>query len=468
MRKKSVFKAIERVRKRAISSTCNIPAVISRILLSNQLTHLTFQLTMNLRSPTVLILLVLLTNGLFVMSQATRRFPPSRDYVGAVYAATNDIEKNSIIAYGRLANGTIERFGTFRTGGKGGGDTIDPLSSQFNLIPTPDNRFLIVANPGSSSISVFKVLRNFGLRLKSVRRVSGFGPSTVAYCNGIVYAGSVTSEDTLNTEGGVFSLEGSLTGFRLTRFGKLVRIRKSVRQLPNRPSTIEFTADGRSLVVSSVAAGSAQLNTTDVDEVYVYRVFKGGLLSAKPIDTAASTLPNNPEGRALPSAIGFRIVKAGRSNYVVVTEGRFQDASGVGPARAVSSVSTWKLTKNQALIPGQLDVLVGKSLESGQVTTCWVEFSRTNEYFWVTNSGSGTISSFSFKDGKIELVQEVAATAVLPVDLWLSSDGKFLYQLSINGEVDVFEVENDGFGPGLTNIQNIPGELQNFQGIVAM
>ena len=423
---------------------------------------------MNLRTPSILALLVLLTNVLFVMSQATRRFPPSEGYVGAVYAATNDIEQNSITAYGRFANGTIERFGSFRTGGQGAGDTINPFFSQFNLIPTPNNRFLIVTNAGSSSISVFKVLRNFRLRLKSVRRVSGFGPSTVAYSNGIVYAASVTSEDTLNTEGGIFSLKGSLTGFRLTRFGKLVRIRKSLRQLPNRPATIEFTPDGRSLVVASIAAGSGQLNTTAADEVYVYRVLKGGLLSANPIDSGASTLVNNPEGRALPSAIGFRTVKVGRSNYVIVTEGRFLAADGLGPAAEVSSISTWKLTKNQALIPGQLDVLVGSSLESGQETTCWVEFSRTKEYFWVSNSASGSISAFSFKDGKVELVQEVAGTAVVPIDLWLSPDGKFLYQLSVNGELDVFEVENDGFGPGLTNIQNIPGELANVQGVVAI
>ena len=418
---------------------------------------------MNLRRPSILTLLVLLTNVAFAMSQATRK-----GFVGAVYAATNDVEQNSITAYGRLANGTIERFGSFRTGGKGAGDTIDPFFSQFSLIATPDNRFLISANPGSSSISVFKVLRNFRLRLTSIRRVSGFGPSTVAYSNGIVYAASVTSEDTLDEEAEEFSLKGSLTGFRLTRSGKLRRIRKSVRQLTNRPSTIQFTPDGRSLVVSSIAAGSAQLDTTDVDEVYVYRVLKGGLLSAKPIDTAASTLVNNPEGRALPGAIGFQTINVGRSTYVIMAEARFQSGTGVGPVEEVASISTWKITKNQALIPGQLDVLVGSSLESGQETTCWVEFSRTKEYFWVSNSASGSVSAFSFKDGKIELVQEVAATTVVPIDLWLSSDGKFLYVLSINGEVDVFEVENDGFGPGLTNIQNIPGELENVQGIVAM
>lgn len=384
---------------------------------------------------------------------------------------TNNVDINTIIGYGRRSDGTLENIGTFATGGKGAiidePDGIDPLFSGFSVITTPDNRLVIAVNAGSRSITVFRVMGNFRLRLVSTGRVSGSGPVSVAFSHGVVYAASVESARSLDPDAPPFSLEGRLTGFRLRRSGRLSRLGGSVRRLSNRPSAIQFTKDGSSLVVTSVAAGSTDLDSTGVDEISVFRVMANGRLSSAPIDTATSTLPNNSEGRSLPGAIGFHTVRVDGTQYAVVPEPRFIDASGSGVTQQVSSISTWRIDSNQNLIPMQTDLLIGSS-KSGQEATCWIEFSRSQDYFWVANTVSGTLSAFSFNDGIATLVQEVAGSAAIPIDLWLSSDGKFLYQLS-NGAVDVFEVENNGFGPGLTNIQTLTDvPATNVQGIVAI
>jgi hypothetical protein len=40
-----------------------------------------------------------------------------QDFAGAVYAMSNDFDGNTIVAYGRNADGTLELTGTYPTGG---------------------------------------------------------------------------------------------------------------------------------------------------------------------------------------------------------------------------------------------------------------------------------------------------------------------------------------------------------------
>lgn len=393
---------------------------------------------------------------------------PFSEFVGGVYAMTNDFDQNSILAYARRPNGTIMFLDSFRTGGKGGdlgnGNGVDPLVSAFSVIMTPDYRFLFAVNAGSNSISVFKVLSNFKLRLMSTRKVAGFGPVSIAYSRNILYVASADADgkfESLNDQRGV------LSGFKLTKFGFLIPLFKSSRALSSRPSAIQFSPDGQSLLVSFVNTGSAALNTTEVEEIATYAVFPTGQLSASPIDTATSTIFNNEDRRNLPSAIGFETVRVEKAQYVVVTEARALSFDGNVAPSQTSSVSTWRLTDKHKLVPVQLDVFVGTSVTSGQRASCWIEFSKSMSRFWVANTASGTLSSFSFEAGRSTLVSEEEATVPVPIDLWRSVDGKFLYQL-YNGNIAVFEIQERGRGAGLRRIQtvdNLPD--QDVQGIVA-
>lgn len=360
------------------------------------------------------------------------------------------------------------------TGGRGASlsdrDGLEPLVTADSIIPARDNRFVISVNTGSSDISVFEVQCDYTLKLVSKARVSGFGPANVAYRNGFVYAATIEADDQLEDNHVAFALKGALTGFFLSRSGKLIPLWKSTVTLTNRPADIRFSPDGRSLVVISTTTGSVELNSDVVEEVSVFSVSRKGKLSEKPVTVTTSTKRDNPDGRHLPSAIGAHFVVKNGVQYLIVTEARvigpngnlIFDGTGM-LVRQTPSISIWKITSSSRLIPVQLDVLV-----EGQLTTCWIEFSKDEGYFWVANTISNTLSSFSFRNGKAKLVDRVAARANFPLDMWRSADGKHLYQLTPTS-VEVFEIENNGRGAGLTRIQtaeNFPEGI--VEGIVAI
>ena len=419
-------------------------------------------------------------------SKIYSRYQPR--FEGAVYAMDNDFKRNAIFAYGRNRDGTIELIGTFATGGQGaafdGGEGLDPLISAYSILLTDNRRHLIAVNAGSSTITVFRIRADFSLRRTDRRRVFGVGPNSIAYHDGTLYVSSIDADGAFNGEP---DQEGALTGFTLSPQGKLRRIRGSVRKLENRPSAIQFSPDGKLLVVASINAGSSSLASGSTDEIVVYGVRRNGRLTRRPLDGAASTLPGNVEQRNLASAIGFEIVKDEGKRYVVVTEAREFQPDGTPPAFAnlqTGSVSTWELSDNGKLSPVSLDVIAGNSIDSGERTACWIEFSRDQNTFWVSNALESTLSSYTFDQGKISLIEQTEAAGTPPdnttpqdafattdgwIDLWISDNGRYIYQLfGLSGTIGVFKVDEGGLGHGLTEIQRVTDLPPiNTQGIVA-
>ncbi len=409
--------------------------------------------------------------------------PQANPFAGAVYAMSNDFNANSIVAYGRNDDGTLELINTFATGGKGaafdGGEGLDPLISAYSIIMTDDREHLIAVNAGSNSISVFNVNDDFSLSLSDVKRVYGVGPNSVAYHNGLLYVSSIDADGQFAGEP---DQEGALTGYRINERGRLRPLRNSVRLLGNRPSAVQFSPDGRFLIVSSINAGSISLSSDSQDEIVVYEVRRGGRLSRTPVSAATSTLRDNAENRNLPSAIGFEIVQENGKQYILVTEAREFQANGIPPAfpaLQTGSVSSWELGRFGELTPIALDVQTGTGQFDGERTACWIEFSHDESSFWVSNALEATISTFSFEDGNIELEERVAASGVGPseedpfgtsdgwIDLWASDDGEYLYQLfGLSGSIGVYKTGENG---ALTHIETVEGDLPdaNTQGIVA-
>lgn len=411
---------------------------------------------------------------------------PSVSFKGGVYAMSNDLDANSIVAYGRNEDGTLELIDTYLTGGKGGifdgGEGLDPLISANSVIMTDDREHLLAVNAGSESVSVFRVNEDSSLTLTDHTRVYGVGPNSIAYSNGLVY---VTSIDADGQFAGEPDQQGALTGFRLGERGTLRLIGVSIRELGNRPSAIQFSPDGRFLVISSINAGSVALNSGSEDEIVVYELRRGGNISREPVATATSTRRNNEDNRNLPSAIGFEIVQENGKQFIVVSEAREFQADGTPPAfpaLQTGSISTWELSRFGDLTPVALDVMTGTSQFDGERTACWIEFSRDEGNFWVSNALEATLSSFSFNDGNIELIERVEVEGVGPtsnvpseafsqtdgwVDLWISDDGEYLYQLfGLSGAIGVFKVGENG---SLSQVEIVTGDLPltNTQGIVA-
>ena len=88
---------------------------------------------------------------------------------------------------------------------------------------------------------------------------------------------------------------------------------------------------------------------------------------------------------------------------------------------------------------------------------CWV--SSANGYFFGSNAGSGTITSFDENSsGTPQIVASVAASAHAgTTDSVVSPDGKFLYVESGGaGTVDVFAIGANAALTLVTTIFNIP------------
>jgi 6-phosphogluconolactonase (cycloisomerase 2 family) len=94
-------------------------------------------------------------------------------------------------------------------------------------------------------------------------------------------------------------------------------------------------------------------------------------------------------------------------------------------------------------------MVISGSVANGQTDTCWVVITKDGRFAFVSNFGSGTISSYSVgPDGSLALLQGSAAflgAMSQPVDISLSADGQFLYQLLRGpGAVAAFRIEADG------------------------
>lgn len=413
--------------------------------------------------------------------------PTPTAFVGAVYAGTNRLAGNSIAAFGRSANGMLTPIAEYATGGLGGifdgGEGLDPLISEDSIVAV-DNRFLLAVNPGSNTIVSLRLNANFSLTLIATAPTGGVGPVSIAYRNGLVYVANV---DTDGAFVGPPDQSGSITGFRLDlASGQLTPIAGSTRNLGNRPSDIEFSPDGRLVVVSSVNAGSSMLASRNTAELTTYGVLADGKLTAGAQGTAASTLPGNAAGRNLPTAIGFEIVERGGRNYVISTEAREflpNGNPGMLPMFQTGSVSTWELNGDGSLLPRSLDVLTGPSVTSGPTSACWIVVAPNRESFWVASASGATISAYRLNsDGTVSLIdgRAAAGSAAAPgaanplatadgfIDIAVSSDGAFVYQLlGIEGTINVYRV---GANSSLSLIQEATALLPetNIQGLVSV
>lgn len=422
------------------------------------------------------------------------------NFVGAVYAMTNGNGQvpgttiqgdNTIIAYGRDAQGGLTPIGPFATNGLGGdfdgGEGLDPLISAYALTKTPDNSTLLAVNAGSNTITSFNINDDFSLTQAGEPQPTGaIGPNSIAFVErdidgvrGLVYVSNITRAAFLDQ--GEPGHQGTVTGFWLMDDGTLAPIAGSTRDLPIRPSAVQLSEDGNWLVVASINSGASGLQSGSEDELTVFNVGADGLLSATPWDTATSTLRNNTEGRNLPSAIGFQIVG---NNYVVVTEAREFQPNGAPPAFPAlqdGSVSTWQIQGDGQLTPISLDVRSGEG-NTGR-TACWLDFTADGNTFFVSNAIEAGLASFSFNDGVVALIDQVAAQGTGVgnidngpeafevtegwIDMWISDDGQFLYQLyGLDGTIGIFRINGDTLEFVGEESNNLPAN--NTQGIVAI
>jgi 6-phosphogluconolactonase (cycloisomerase 2 family) len=377
----------------------------------------------NLGKIAVLVSLCWLT-AFTASAQKSLRGPSENLHSGAVYVLTNQVENSIAVFYRNNKDGTLSSAGTFSTGGAGNPVAIppdpptDPLASQGSLVLRDE--YLFAVNAGSNEISVLRVGKN-SLTLVDVVDSGGLRPISLTVYENLLYV--------LN-EGGT----PNITGFTIGDDGTLTPIADSTRPLIGGamadPAEVGFSPDGSLLVVTEKMGN--RLDTYTVSE-------KG--LPGQPVANASSGM----------TPFGFAFNDDG---YLVVSE-----AFGGMPGQG--KVSSYEASVSD----GILSVISG-SVPNSQTASCWVVIGK---YAFVSNTGSGTISSYRIRDdGSLELIEAVAGSTgagSTPIDMALSNNNRFLY-VNDNGRqmLHAFFIEKGGT---LTSIDNEAGLPFGVQGIAA-
>lgn len=353
---------------------------------------------------------------------------PKNFHAGAVYVLTNQTT-NSVAVFRHNARGMLTAAGEFPTGGAGDptpqppDPVTDPLASQGALIMSRGNQYLYAVNAGSNQISVLRIRKN-SLDIVDLVDSEGVRPISLALHDDLLYV--------LN-EGGT----PNITGFTIEDDGTLTPLAGSTRPLIGGvaadPAQIGFSHDGALLVVTEKAGN--RLNT--------YTINDDGLPSP-PID--------NPSNGMTPFGFAFN-----NADTLVVSE-------AFGGAANQSAASSYEAADN-----GSLNVISG-SVANSQTASCWVVIPNNGKSAFVSNTGSGTISSYRINpgDGSLTLLNATAAdtgTGSAPIDMDLSVNSRLLFVL-LGGSQSVasFRVWRNG---NLTLIDTAGGLPLGAQGIAA-
>ena len=325
---------------------------------------------------------------------------------GAVYTLMNLTSGNAVAVFARAADGTLTAAGTVATGGTGTGSG---LGSQGALALSDNGRWLFAVNAGSNDVSIFRV-SPAGLALTDRIPSGGVQPISLSVRGKLLYV--------LNGGGG-----GNIAGFALDANGGATPIAGSSRALSGTavgPAQVAFSRDGRSLVVT-------EKNTNSID---VYAVGPDG--SATGPTTYASA-------GGTPFGFAFDL-----RDELLVSE-------------AAGTASSYLLGSG-----GSLTVVSG-AVSTQQGAPCWLVVTQNGRFAYTANAHSGTISGFAVgTDGALSLLDAGGATAVVGpgnIDLAVSANSRYLYQLRSSGPITALRVENDGHLTTLGVVGAMPGSV---------
>jgi DNA-binding beta-propeller fold protein YncE len=393
--------------------------------------------------------------------------------VGAVYVASNSWAGNQIIAFPRLADGSLlPPLPGVATGGLGSGPgaipgvATDPLGSQHSLVVDAKEMRLFAVNAGSGSVSMFKIMPG-GITLLDTSPSAGKYPVSLAVNGDTVYVLNSQSNSVAR-----FAITNGHLSYRQTCV-----LPAAPRPLdPPYPATaghseqpvateapgqIGLSPDGRHLVVVAkegpVLAGFPLGQTAGNGEIDVYATAPDGTVTNCG-GPAAYVLPQNaPDQGKFPFSFAWT-----NGGQLLLTE-----VFGTGATLTGSAVQPFNLNPDGTLTP------VSGPVGSGQIAVCWITVSGQNVY--TTNYLTNDITSYTAdRKGSLTLNAPVAGgaetgTLVTPIDQALSPDGHFLYQLSPgNGMVVPFAIDNSGSLTQLSSVSDGLGTGQSPQGIAAV
>lgn len=334
---------------------------------------------------------------------------------GTVYTMSNAAAGNAILVFQQGANGSLATAGSYPTGGLGTGSG---LGNQGAL--AHDGEFLYAVNAGSDDVSVLRFTED-GLELVDVMPSAGIQPVSVTVDRGVVYVLNAGSD--------------SVAGFTVDADGSLAALPGSVQSLSGTgtgPAQIQFSKDGRTLIVTEKATNS--LVTFSLDRF--------GVPIARRVFASPGATP-----------FGFA---PGPGSRLYVSE-------AAGGAAGASSVTSWQVSPD-----GGLEV-ISPAAASLQSAACWVALSPDGRFAYTTNTGSGTISAYRIRGGQLELldagVTGITGPGSSPIDVVITAGGRYLHALlSGTDAIATFRVARDG---GLTWVSETGGLPDGANGLAA-
>ncbi len=335
-----------------------------------------------------------------------------------VFTSTNAPAGNELLVYATGSNGQLELQRRLATQGQGTGTG---LGNQGAVTLSGNGRHLFVVNAQSNSVSTF-ALRRDGITLVSTVDSGGLRPISVTEHDGIVYV--------LNAAGA-----GNVAGFRNDK-GTLKPLAGSVRPLSasggTASSQVGFSPDGDILLVTEKAT----------NKLTSYRVRHNGSIDAPVVTASVGITP-----------FGFAFDRRGNA---LVSE-------AFGGAVNASAVSSYRFDNATPASP----LIVSPSVGTTQTAACWVVVTPNSRYAYVTNTGSGTISSYALaRSGRLTLVQGIAATSGAgPIDAAVSASGRHLFVLNAGARsISAFGIGKDG---GLSSQGAVAGLIAGTNGLAA-
>jgi 6-phosphogluconolactonase (cycloisomerase 2 family) len=295
--------------------------------------------------------------GSLTVAQAA---PAGPDVVGHVYVDANTASTNSVAGFDRHADGPLTPIpgSPFPAGGAGTGR---PVGSQGGLQLSSDGRYLLVADAGSSQISVLALRADGSLRQVDGGPVSSGGsmPTTIAVHDDLVFVGNSGSVS-------------NYTGFELNAGGHLGRLDNSTFSLPSgtQIGDVLFSGDGTHLIGTRVGTGVGA--PTLPSEIDSFRVNHNGHLTAA---------PDSPFAAQGAGPFGSEFRPTNRSQL-------FVSNAHDGPNNG--TISAYTVSAN-----GALQSLAHSPFPDNQTAPCWVEITHDGRYLSTVNTAVPSISRFS-------------------------------------------------------------------------
>jgi 6-phosphogluconolactonase len=329
---------------------------------------------------------------------ATSTSPPAPS-LRAIYVTTNASSSNVVLAFVPRAGGDPTLLGMYPTTGKGAGSHADFSSDAVRI--SDDHRFLFAVDSGSNSIASFRINAGYDLAFAGSVSSGGLSPNNLAVRGTSLF---VTNSGDLAS-----GVPPTVNGFLIQNDGTLLANGGSVSlDDPTRstPSDALFDSTGTALIVPD-------FRTSKID---FYPIDAGKIAGAPAVVSSSGALP-----------FGAKIF----ANTLVVSE-----SAGSVSSYATAAISTAPITS---------------ALANGERGTCWLALTPNGRYAYVSNTQSGTISSYSVAtSGALTLLAQTAAISALgsssqPLDIAVAQDGSRLYQLYGAGEaLEEYAIAGDG------------------------